>query len=157
MNIHEFIDELRGHFNTPKNLHRVYEVMQDRLKNTTSEDLKACAEKLITTRTTKSWPPVSIILQALSEVQQHRRRTRSQGAVEGDLQWDYYRGSTQLQVLERGSPPWLAWLDYRRNHGERTDFMKTRLRWTVPTIWPPGYERHREEYTNRAKEAGDDR
>ncbi len=162
MNIHEFVDELRGHFNTPKNIQRVYEVLKDRLKTGTSEDLKACAEKLITTRTSKSWPPVSIILQALVEVQRQRRKSApaqgfGRGSAGGDLQWDYYRGTTELPVLERGSPPWLAWLDYRRVHGQRIDFMQTRERWTVPTIWPPGYERHKEEYITRAKEAENDR
>ena len=151
MNIHEFVDELRGHFNAPKNLHRVYELMQDRLKNATSEDLKACAERLVTTRTSRSWPPVSIILQALSKVQHQRRIKAPKSSAEGDLQWDYYRGTTELPVLERGSPPWLAWFDYRQAQGERVSFMKTRERWTVPSIWPPGYERHREEYIDRAR------
>ena len=156
MNFQEFLDQLRGHFSPPKNVQRTYEVLQDRLKNATNEDLKACAEELVTTRTARSWPPVSIILQALSKVQRLRPRRGPQGSVTGDLQWDYYRGTTELPVLVRGSPPWLAWLDYRRIHGQRIDFMKTRERWTVPTIWPPGYERHKQEYITRAKEADND-
>ena len=149
-----FVDELRGHFNTPKNLQRVCEVMEDRLKNRHqrgSEGLRrgAChhayKQKLAAGLhyPTGSWPKCSGCDQGVY----HKARWQ------GDLQWDYYRGTTELPVLVRGSPPWLAWLDYRRVHGQRIDFMKTRERWTVPTIWPPGYERHKQEYITRAKEA----
>lgn len=43
----------------------------------------------------------------------------------------------ECPVLERGSQPWEAWRQWRKDQGLPTGFMDRQEQWTVPTTWPP--------------------
>ena len=46
-------------------------------------------------------------------------------------------GEGPLPTVERGSPEWTAWRQWRKDHGESVGFMDRLDRWTVPTAYPP--------------------
>jgi len=48
-----------------------------------------------------------------------------------------YDRNGKLPVIERDTDPWRQWLEWRQQHGLKTDFMRTQPRWTVPTEYPP--------------------
>lgn len=48
-----------------------------------------------------------------------------------------YRRDGTLPVLDRDSPAWKAWRDWRQSNGLSVNFMDRQDKWTVPTEYPP--------------------
>lgn len=79
----------------------------------------------------KGEPPPGTLKYFTKAIRQtHVERTGGQKVTVQSLQSEYF-------VIKKGSPPWKAWLQYKKAVGEKTVFMEQQDQWTVPHEWPP--------------------